>query len=448
MKLLNLKDIKERISKRFYFYLFFICCITTQKITIAQIGDGLGSDSVLGIIDTSLVRQCDFIRFTENRFKFYSDKSPSFERFFEKFDSLINFRKGQVVIYHFGGSHIQADIYSNRIRTYLNSFWPGIKGARGFVFPYTLANTNNPWNYRVNYNGDWVGHRCVVKKDTTRFGLSGMSASTHDTLSGFLIYYRDKEPMPYKHNRIRIYHNVRNRSYQVSLKNKNLVEFIEEDTIAGYTQFSLNKEIDSVEFEIRKVGVDTGSFYVYGVELYNYYPGVIYNSIGVNGAAFSNYLRCQDFEIQMKQLIPDLVIISIGTNDANVPAEDFKPEVYKNNYKQFIERIRNVNPNVAILLTVPNDAYYLKRYPNKNIAKQEEVIRELAKEYQYGVWDFYEIMGGFGSSQTWMKSNLMHRDRIHFTNDGYLLKGDLFFEAFLKYMEEFELKKLVKISHD
>lgn len=434
--------------KRMIIFLVMLQFVFVESKAQTPGGDGLGSDSLLGIIDTALARQLSFIRYTENRIKFYSEKSPSFEKFYDKFDSLINYKKGQLVIYHFGGSHIQADLYSNRVRTYLNSFWPGLTGARGLVFPFPLAGTNNPWNYRVDYTGEWTGHRCVVRKDSTRFGVLGISASTKDSLSSFKIYYREKEPMPYRHNRIRIYHNNTRGNYKVHFRNTSLVEYIEEDTIAGFTQFSLNIATDTADFIIQKTGTDTGSFYVNGVELYNYQPGVIYNSVGVNGAAFPNYLRCEDFELQLSQMKPDMVIISIGTNDANVLSDDFKPEVFKENYRAMIKKILAVNPDAAILLTVPNDAYYYKRYPNKNVAKEEEMIRELAAEYQFGVWDFYELMGGYGSSQYWYKQNLMHKDRIHFTYEGYLLKGDLFFEAFLKYLEEYELKKLVKLTNE
>jgi hypothetical protein len=46
-------------------------------------------------------------------------------------------------------------------------------------------------------------------------------------------------------------------------------------------------------------------------------------------------------------------------------------------------------------------------------------------------------MGGYGSSQKWYKAKLMQRDRIHFTNEGYKIKGDLLYEAFLKWFAEF-----------
>ncbi|NJO91502.1 MAG: hypothetical protein HC831_22980 [Chloroflexia bacterium] len=71
------------------------------------------------------------------------------------------------------------------------------------------------------------------------------------------------------------------------------------------------------------------------------------------------------------------------------------------------------------------------------------MIYEVAREKDCGVYDFYEVMGGFNSSSIWYKENLMVRDRIHFNREGYLLKGDLFFNAFIKAYDN-HLKQLNK----
>jgi lysophospholipase L1-like esterase len=130
-----------------------------------------------------------------------------------------------------------------------------------------------------------------------------------------------------------------------------------------------------------------------------------------------------------------MVILSLGTNDAY--GLKFNPEEYKNNYDTLIQRILSVNKNTAILITVPNDDYYKKRYPNKNTELQEKVIYELATKYNAGIWNLYKIMGGFNSSQKWYLNKLMRSDRIHFTSKGYILKGQLFFNAFLNSYNNF-----------
>jgi hypothetical protein len=119
-------------------------------------------DSVLGIVDSSVVKTKHYIRFSKNRINVNGDSSDLM-RFFKKYDSLINFHDRQLSIYHFGGSHIQADYYSHRMRNHFQSLGECMHGARGWIFPFPMVKTNNPANYKVSYTGNWKGVRCPVK---------------------------------------------------------------------------------------------------------------------------------------------------------------------------------------------------------------------------------------------------------------------------------------------
>jgi hypothetical protein len=65
-----------------------------------------------------------------------------------------------------------------------------------------------------------------------------------------------------------------------------------------------------------------------------------------------------------------------------------------------------------------------------------EIIFDIARSNGYGVWDFYSVMGGLNSAASWYSNGLMSRDHIHFNKPGYLLNGDLFFNAFLNTWEK------------
>ena len=43
-------------------------------------------------------------------------------------------------------------------------------------------------------------------------------------------------------------------------------------------------------------------------------------------------------------------------------------------------------------------------------------------------------MGGLKSMEKWQHAGLAQRDKVHFTRAGYLLVGDLFYDAFSKMM--------------
>jgi lysophospholipase L1-like esterase len=370
----------------------------------------------------------NFIQYDKNKFVFPGD-SDNFERFFQKMDTLILSGEGKISIVQIGGSHVQADIYPGRTRERLQTFYPGMNGGYGFVFPYRMANTNNPLGYHVNYSGDWETCRNVEMNKNCNLGLSGITAITSNPSSTLTINLRKNNQLDYSFDRIRIFHSFGINSF-VPLLDSVKIEWVEKDENLGFSLFYLDKSYKSLKIKLVKNDTLQNIFELYGISLENDDPGIVYNSIGINGASFNSFLRCNLLENHLKALNPDMVIISLGTNDAYTTK--FQPEVYMSNYRLMLAKIKKVVPNAAILATVANDSYLFRRYPNKNTQLAADVIYKVAKEYNCGVWDFYEIMGGFNSSKTWLNENLMGKDLIHFNLEGYLLIGDLFFNAFIK----------------
>ena len=74
-------------------------------------------------IDTNFIHQYPFVSIEKNNFQFYSVNSPNWEHFYKEMDSMIRFKDRKLNFYHIGGSHIQADIYSHDMRTFLQSNW-------------------------------------------------------------------------------------------------------------------------------------------------------------------------------------------------------------------------------------------------------------------------------------------------------------------------------------
>ncbi|NJO91503.1 MAG: hypothetical protein HC831_22985, partial [Chloroflexia bacterium] len=303
----------------------------------------------------------EFINYSKNRFIFPGDSSR-FERFFSKMDTIIQRGEGKLSIVHIGGSHIQADIYSGRTRERLQSFYPGMNGGRGSVFPYKISKTNTPESYYANYTGDWTSCRNVEYLKNCNRGLSGITALTNDSSATIFIKLRNDSLVDYYFNKIRIFHSMDTCSFVPILDSVKVVD-VERNMILGYSVFFLDKEYTSFELKLSKKNFEEKEFQLYGISLENEDPGIIYHSIGVNGASLPSFLRCNLFENHLKALNPDLVILSLGTNDAYTTK--FKPEFYKANYEKMISKIREVSPQAAILNTVANDSYLFRRYPNK-----------------------------------------------------------------------------------
>lgn len=128
------------------------------------------------------ISRYDFIDTTQNVIKFPKGNA-SFNAFFNKMDTLVFENRGQVRILHVGGSHLQADVISGRIREHLIKEYPGASAGRGFVFPYSAARTNTPASYASAYKGIWDMNKNVQREIKKPLGLLGIAVSTSDPRS-------------------------------------------------------------------------------------------------------------------------------------------------------------------------------------------------------------------------------------------------------------------------
>jgi lysophospholipase L1-like esterase len=358
-------------------------------------------------------------------------------------EDMVRTKKGSLNFYHIGGSHLQADIYTHDVRTMMQTNWNKLPGERGWVFPFKLAGTNNPWNYTFTSSNEWKGYRSVVRGHKTEdFGTLGIKIVCPDSLINIQFEYDRTEVKP-RFNKIRIFHNKGFFPFDLNWGNDEILWWRQHtNENLGFTEITFMENLDDFDLQLARKTSLPYDLEIYGFQLMNDDPGISYTAIGVNGAGLYTYLDCERFEEQLKTYPPDFFAFSVGTNDANVPNGDFVPETYYDNLEKMMQIVLRANPNCAILLTVPNDALYRRRYLNYNVGKERDMIELLAAKYQVPVWDLYGMMGGVGSSRTWYRNGLMKSDHVHFTTEGYHLKGELYFDAFKKFLLQFGQRKL------
>lgn len=370
----------------------------------------------------------NIVKYDSNHLKF-PDGRANFEIFYDKLYNTISTGKSQINIVQYGGSHIQADIFSGECRTRFQSFEGGLNAGRGFVFPYRLAHTNTPYGYYFRYSGNWSSTRNVENRETCNLGMAGISARTEDTLSSLTLLIEPENDLDYSFNRLKIYHDVNSASYSIRM-DSNLVDSQKVFVNEGYTQFYLNKYTDSLYIEFYKADSTQTYFQLYGINLETEEAGIVYHNLGINGAATASFLRCDRMELDLKSIKPDLIIFGIGINDAY--GKNFNQQLFENRYDSLVARVKAANPDVAIIFVSNNDSYIRKRYLNRNGIKVQESMYRLAKKHNAAVWDMFEIMGGLNSIVVWEKEYLAKRDKVHFTRTGYILLGDLLFDAVVR----------------
>lgn len=382
-----------------------------------------------------------YVKKEHNRVQYFGDSS-SFNTFFNKMDTVLSYGKGKVNIVHFGGSHIQADILTSTVRENIQEFAKIKHPSRGFVFPFKAAKTNNPGSYNISYTGTWDGCRNSVSRHQCDFGVSGITATAYDTNSTISVDLVNKYHPTYYFKSVKVFHEFGEDFYDLMVDTSVQYDFKVEDHYEGFTEYFFSEMQTSFSIQLKQTDSLQRKFVLYGFLFENDEPDIVYHAIGVNGASVPSYLRCAKLEEQLKFLKPDLIVFSIGINDAY--ESDFTRWSYEQNYNELIEKIRNTCPNVAILFTTNNDSYKKRgrrRYLNRNGSLVKQSMQDMSKKYGAAYWDMFEIMGGLNSAPTWVANGKMKRDKIHFSAAGYRLMGDLFFNALIQKYGDYIAEK-------
>jgi len=400
------------------------CCIAMALLVAMMQGNVLAQGNPFRVAEKP------FLNTAANSIVFKGD-SAAWERYHEELDKLVFAGEGQIHVAHIGGSHVQADMWSMQLRHRMQTLSPGLRAARGYVFPFAMAKSNTPWWYKPEFTGKWTAVRQVTRADTSTLGIAGISATTRDTLAEIKIGFRTDIHAAHPFNRVRVLHRM-DSSYTVSAWDPDSTLRIGKrvDALAGFSEFTFDRYRDTLRLRIQRTDSTQRQFTLRGIVLDSDDPGFVLHALGVNGASTASWLRCQRFSEELALLHPDLVILSIGINDAHDP--DFSATRYEANYRALIHRIRAANPDAAILLTTNTDSYVKRRFVNKNAGAVRDAMLRLSASEGVGVWDTWGVMGGEGSIRAWEKAGLAQPDRVHMKRGGYELLGDLLYGALME----------------
>ncbi len=384
----------------------------------------LFSTAVIRAQQAPAVRTYSFINYNENYLRHSKDSSLTLN-FYKKMDELRSGKRNKLVIAHYGGSHIQAGNWGDKLM--LNFQGMGnFEGGGIWAFPYKIAKTNSPHFFKSYTDGKWKRFRCATYKEMcVNLGMAGIAAVTNDSANTFGVKL-NKNKHHEKFNSIKVYHNF-NESFDFVLAPHISVCSRVDSVEKGFTKFVFDDYIDSVNFILWRKDTLKKDFMLYGFSLENSKPGFYYASFGVNGAASDSYLKCNLFSDQLSTIKPDLVIFSLGVNDTQ--GKDFTKEDYIENYDSLIAAVRAVSPDCAILLTTTSDNYIRRKTANKRPIKAQDAMFELMEKHKASVWDLYAVMGGYKSIYKWYRVGLASKDKVHFSPKGYQILGQMMFDA-------------------
>lgn len=157
--------------------------------------------------------------------------------------------------------------------------------------------------------------------------------------------------------------------------------------------------------------------------------GLSYYAFGISGKTIDYFSRSRSMLYHLRKYRPDLVIITLGTNDAfaRLDYEDILIHL-----DRLFSSIRSVSPTASILFTVPPDTFFRSGVNNNYTPIVRRAMIDFCRQNGCAWWDLYEIMGGAGSMNGFRERGLGSRDRIHFTSNGYRSTGESIAKAIIE----------------
>jgi LysM repeat protein len=173
-----------------------------------------------------------------------------------------------------------------------------------------------------------------------------------------------------------------------------------------------------------------------GFVIENDKPGIVYHTIGVNGAKMSDYNKYPLFFKQLPLLQPDLIILSFGTNESYGKLSDTE---YTYQLAEFVNNIKKLNSKATILVMTPPPSLFPRRRTNPYVASYSVALMGLTN---LPVWDLFSRMGGeSGIRPRGEYSKMITRDNVHYTTQGYEAQGQLFSSDFIDAYNYFKNTK-------
>ena len=340
-------------------------------------------------------------------------------------------------VLHIGDSHIQGGMLSEALRQTLQSKYGN--GGRGLIAPLKLAGTNQPADYSfTSANRAWKATKLTSNKRREGASLTGISVAfaspalslnigvnnIDDSFSSFTLLHAPAKG------------NISANSTEMSITKTG------NDSLSYATTFTLPSACQQLPLYNL-----SGISELWGAILHNNRSGVVLHSIGNNGACYQHYNQLDSFAARTAVFAPDLIIISLGTNEAFGNCKD--PNAIKNEIHRLVSALQKSNPEAAILLTTPMECDRLQRSrrgrrrrrtvftTNTNCLTVRNIIMQYGAENSIAVWDLYTVAGGKGSAAKWVANSLLaKRDHVHCSAEGYRLQGKLLAEALIQSLTE------------
>jgi lysophospholipase L1-like esterase len=363
------------------------------------------------------------------------DPTHTLDHFYE---SLL---KGEGVrIIHYGDSPTTADLITADARGMLQREFGN--GGAGFVLiarPWAWYNHRGVEMEASNWKIDIAGNSEL--KD----GLNGLGAVSFRGAPGAVARWKLRDR---SHSSVEIAYLAEPDGGEFTIEAEDnpigSAETSAEVRAPGFARFDIPP--GSARFTLR---VTRGTVRLYGADFRRAAPGVVYSSIGVNGAnvtLLSHALNQAHWAEELRHYDPGLVIINYGTNESGFP--QFVDTTWGREMREVVRRLHASLPGVSILLMSPMDRGERKADGEIDtlaaIPRLVNTEARVALDTGVAFFNTFQAMGGQGTMGRWYSAEprLVGADYIHPMPAGARIVGELLFSALRDGYNQYKLQQL------
>jgi len=354
-------------------------------------------------------------------------------------------REDQTRVIIWGASHVAGDSFTRHFRHALKERY-GDAGL-GLLVPASPWRDYNNRDANIRYSQGWESF-WVSRKHTREdglYGLGGISFSSGSKKASFEVSTARVSPFGREADIVEIwYQRCRGcGDFVVEIDGKRAGRVKtrtgrgQEEGFAVYRK-TFRQGPRSVKVHPAGNGVVT----FFGVVLDSSRPGVVVDSLGINGARATDHLQWDAglYAEQLRRRDPHLVILAYGTNAVG---DNDRLEDYQLKLENVLARLRSIVPKAACLFVGPSDRPVKLEGTDGDgqrvkafLARERQgpfidVQRRAAHRYGCAYWDWAGAMGGGLSVLKWAHADvpLATKDYVHLTRAGYERIGELFWDA-------------------
>jgi lysophospholipase L1-like esterase len=332
---------------------------------------------------------------------------------------------GVVTILHYGDSPTTADLITGDVRAQLQRRFGD--AGRG----YTLI--AKPWA--------WYGHRGVEIGDhgwkmrtgvgLMREGIYGLGGAAFEGQPGAWSKFRLTES---EQTAVDVEYLAKpgGGAFVVEADAQQIVE----QTTGAETQATASVHVELPPgTKIVSIRPTSGSVTLFGADFRRGSSGLLYDSLGLNGATVTvlgRVLQPVLWKQEVDRAQPALVIVNYGSNESSFGA--FVHKQYAGELRLAIQRLRQAAPGVPILVMSPMDRGERSGLDEiRTMSTIPEIVgiqRQAAAETHCAFFDTYDAMGGEGTMSRWYAASprLVTADFLHPTPQGAAIVASLFVE--------------------